>query len=136
MVAASGLIRQQPRGPVVVENQDVRVSIVVDISKRRSATHFRQLEHGPGGLGHFLKLAVSQIPEQLIGLVQWIRIFGPGQRLNPFDVSVDSQNIQQAIVVEIEKRRAESGKRNAGKSQSAQVRGILERGLSPVDIEG
>ena len=78
MVSISDPIDQQACPTVVVDDQDIGIAVIIDISERSSPAHFRQLENLPRSLGHVLKAAVPQVVEKLISLMKRIGVVDLG----------------------------------------------------------
>src|SRR5262245_66528527 len=66
--AVADVIEQEPRRSVVVADQDVRVTVVVDIAERGPAAHVGQLEYGAGAFRDVLEPAFAGVAEQLFAL--------------------------------------------------------------------
>ena len=57
-------------GSAVVRHHDIGVAVVVDIAERGAATDLGGLQDRAGLSGDVLELAVAEIAEQLLGLLQ------------------------------------------------------------------
>src|SRR5688572_1041104 len=111
-------IDEKSRGPVVVAYQHVHVAVVVDVAKCCTSANLRQGERGPGTSGHVLETAGATVLQQQLALVEGQGVARLSQTLDDLHGAVHRQQIQTAIVVEIEPRRAETREPQAGRAQS------------------
>ena len=87
-------------------------------------------EHRAGPAGDVLEPSVARLRNSCFRWSQRKRIPGLRQRLDVGDVAVDRQQIEPAVVVEVEPRRAEAGERQARRGPSP------ERALRSSNIAG
>src|ERR1700694_2722061 len=101
MVVTANVVDQQAQRPAVIPHDHVNVAVVIDVSESRTAPHLRQLEYSARSFADILEQPVAGIPEQLLSLIigEWA-VRAPFQR----DPSIDRQEIEETIVIEIEPR--------------------------------
>ena len=127
VLAAADVVDQQPDRSAVVRHHDIGVAVVVDIAERGAATDLGMLQDRAGLSGDVLESPVAEIAEQLLGLLQRKR-FVPRERFGRMpDRSVDGQDVQPAVVVEVEPGRAEARVRQARKPDARTRRPVLRR---------
>ena len=123
--ARADVVDQQSRPSGSVAHQHVDVAVVVDVAEGGAAADFRQLECRAGAIGDVLEPAVAEIAEQLFPLVQRERIVRVPERFNGRNRSVDRQDVEPAVVVEVEPGGPESGIREARGRQAPNGRSDL-----------
>ena len=119
MVPVVDLVDEKADGPVRVGDDDVGIAVVVDIAKRRAAADLRRLECRTGAIGDVFERATSQILKQLIRLLKRERVVGSEGVKVLGDEAVDGQDVEPAVIVEIEPasakpRKGETGEPDAG----------------------
>jgi len=73
MLGVTGEVDQQAYGAAVVANHNVRVAFVVNVAEGCAAAHLGQRERLPRLLGDIPESAVTEIGNQLLGLVELAR---------------------------------------------------------------
>ena len=127
MVTIADLIDEQLHSPAIVPHEHVGVSIVVDVAERSAAAYHRLSEHGSRSIGHLLEPIASKVPKQLRMLTKRKLVVFAGHRFEEPDRAVDRQQVEPAVVVEVDPGRAESRERQAALGQPALAREIVER---------
>jgi hypothetical protein len=108
MSGVADVVDQQPDRSVVICRYDIGVTIVVYVAERSAATDVRSAQGCSRPFGDVREVTVTKIAKQLLGLLQR-EFFVAGERLGRMpDRSIDGQNVQPAVVVEIEPGRAEA----------------------------
>src|SRR5207249_8194765 len=118
MVAVADAVDEQPHASARAADEDVGPSVVVHVPKGNSSTDVRYREHAARTARDVLESAVSQIPVQLVGHAQRERLLRSGLRLNGRDAAIGDEQIEPAIVVEVEPPGSEAGLRQAGSPQA------------------
>src|SRR5260221_247277 len=109
VLALADVVEQQAKRTARVGDDDVDIAVVVDVAERRTATHVGDAERGTGPVRDLLETSAAQIPEQLGPLLQRERL-APCDRVDVLrDSSVDGEQIEPAVVVEIKPGSAEAG---------------------------
>src|SRR5437762_13907997 len=93
------------------------------------------LKDRAGARRDIFKASIRKIAEQLLRLMQWKRIVRLRERLDRLHGAVDREQIEPAVVVVIEPRRAEPGERQAGGREARPRAGIFESLLPIVYIK-
>ena len=133
VVPAPDRVHQQANRSVDIADDHVDVAVVVDVAERRSATDVEQLEHGARVPGDVLESSVAQIPEQELSLA--VRKQLVAALPDRFDRSVDCQEVQPAVVVEIEPGRSEAGVSAAHRPKPRRRAQILEQSGAEIDVK-
>src|SRR6185436_20702644 len=103
------VVDQQPCRSAVVRHHDVGVAVVVDVAERRAAADLENSEDRARSRADVLESRSGrrpEIPQELLPLPQQRRLAGD-------DGAVDGEEIEAAVVVGVEPRRAESGEAQA-----------------------
>ena len=100
MVAIADAVDQQPGGCVNVGDDDVDVTVVVDVAKRGAAADFEQLEQRSRLRRDILESSIAQIAEEELRFAVGKPLLAA--LLDRFDRAVGNEQVQPAIVVEIE----------------------------------
>ena len=127
------MVDQQPRRPGVVAHQHVDVAVVVDVPERGAAPRLRRFERRAGLLRHVREAAVAEVAEQRPAL-----IVGKPPRGAPRprrDRAVHGQQIQPAVVVEVEPGGAPPGVGEAAGAEPRAGAAVLEPARPVVDVE-
>src|SRR5439155_9686521 len=103
----SGLIQQKSHGAVVVRDDDVNVTVVVDVAERCAAADLRARERRPAGSARLLEAPGTGIVKQLVRHPIGQRL--PAQRFDDVDAAVGDEQIEPPVVVIVDPVRAESG---------------------------
>src|SRR5256885_4308291 len=135
MLLIADVVEEQLRRPVVVRDDDVGVAVVVDVSEGRAAADRGAPEHRAGARWHVIEASVREVSKQLLRLVQRKRIVRLRQRLNRLHGAVDGEQIEPAVVVVVEPRRAEARERQAGGRKTRPRAGILETAFAVAYIK-
>ena len=135
VVAVANIIYQKPGPSGGVAHHNVHVTVVVDVAEGRAAAHFRQLEHRPRASGHILELSIAEIAVQLRRHSQWKRILRARQRFDRRHSPIRHEQIQPAIVVEIEPCSPEPGFREAGRAEPRRGPPVFEVARAVIHIE-
>ncbi len=126
-------VHQQLRRTGVVGDEHVFVAVVVDVAKRRAASHLRLQEDRTRLRGDVLEAAVAQVAEQQLALVHRKRV--RRRAFSRLDAAVDREQVEPPVVVEIEPAGAEPGVLEARGSQSGRGASILEERLAIVHVK-
>ena len=133
MFAGHALVVQEHRLAVEVGDDYIHVAVIVEVGDCESAAHARDLQRRPGlGLG-VAEVAVALVHEQVLGLtiararrqLVYLRI----------DLAVHGNQVEPAIVVEIDERRAPLHPRQRSHGDSRIVRNVAEIVAALVEIE-
>ena len=103
-------------GPLLLPISTIDVAVVVDVAERRAAADLRQRERRARACADVLEPAAAEVAEQQLPLVQRERIARLPQRLDDLHRAVDRDQIEPAVVVEVEPARPEPGERQAGRT--------------------
>ncbi len=90
----------------VGREQDVRSSIVIDVSISRAPRDFRSSKRAPNFICNFLKLAIREIAKQMWRLGIADALLHCLDLI--FNVAIGNQNIFPAVVVVIEEKNSRS----------------------------
>jgi hypothetical protein len=124
LAPGSAAVAQQIGGAVVVHRQKVEVAVVVDVCRRQRAADplGREAGTGPGG---DVAEAAAVVAQQHAAL----RLFGAGPHMPRavHHVAVDDREIEVAVVVGVEKQRAEADERQCGGADAGLERDVLEQ---------
>src|SRR5207237_431217 len=104
MIGIAHLVQVHASWPIVIRDDHVDVTIVVEIAKCDASRNFQSLEIGTRFSGYFAKTLTLFVMEKLV----WLLI-GIGFGSLPLDITVGDGEIQPAIVIIIEETRSESG---------------------------
>ena len=102
-------IDQQARRTAVIGDQEICVTVIVDIAGRHAAADFRHCERGARLIAYVLK-PPADVPEQLVSSIQRVDFRASRLRLKQCDAAVYDNKIQPAVVVVIQPGRAKPGK--------------------------
>src|SRR3981081_2383218 len=117
MVQRTSLVQQQPHGTIVVGDDDVDRSVVVNVAESGAAAYFREGKGGSGGRSHFAKFfALTLVMKQLIDLIK--RIWVCTGRLNAIYRSIGNKQVQPAIIVKVKPFGAETRKGEGRQEQA------------------
>src|ERR1044072_3469538 len=105
MTPIPDLIQKQPCWSIVIRNDEIRVPIVINITKRCPTTHLqlRKLR-----INNLNKTPLSRIVKELIRLAQRKRIFLLHQLRQQLHRSIRNKEIEPPIVVIIKEERPET----------------------------
>src|SRR5262249_50776735 len=118
-------VDEQSGWPVDVPYDDIDVAIVVDVAERRSAAHLERLEDGARLTGHVFETAIPKVSEEKLALAVGKSL---GRALlDRFDRSVHRQEVQPAVVVEVEPRGAEAGVPPAHRTEARRRAQVFEK---------
>src|SRR6185295_4231900 len=92
---------------IVVADYKVDGAVVVQVADGEAATDLGQPEGGSRHGARLLVAAVAQVVEKLLCLVQWKRILGAHQLLDHVHRAVGDNDVEPAVVVVVDERRAE-----------------------------
>src|SRR5262249_55845142 len=120
---ADGVDQQAGRG-MDTRNDDVDVPVVVDVAERRTAADLEALERRSRLRGDVLETAVAQIAEEELALAVGKPV--RSALLDRFDRAVDREQIEPAVVVEIDPRGAKAGVPEAHRTDSRRGAHVFE----------
>src|SRR6266705_345367 len=135
MVSVADLIEEQPRRPIAVGDQYVRVAIIVEVAEGRPAAYLEQLKAYGGIICDLDKSPPSIVVEELVRLTQRIGIALTHQLRQQLYSSVDDQQIEPAIVVIVKERRAKTCKTMPGHSQTCLARTVFKKGFTQIHVK-
>ena len=116
MVPVADVVDEKPRRTRAVRDEHVRVAVVVDVAERRAAPRLDEVEYRTR-LGRDVLETATRIAEQLLALAERKRGVLAAQRLHVLvDVAIHGEQIEPAVVVEIEPSGA---KAREGQARSA-----------------
>src|SRR5262249_39329230 len=133
MVSVPNRVDEKSDGPVDVAYHHVYVAVVVDVSECCAAADFDALEHGACLPSDVLESSVVQVPEQQRALA--VRKSFVHAILDGLDGSVDGQDVQPAVVVEVEPCSTESGVTETHRAKSRRGAEVLEETRTVVHVE-
>ena len=88
------LVEEQARRPVAVDDDDVQIAVVVDVTEGSGAADFGRLEDRAGLGGDLRERAVAEVVEELVGLPQGVGIALPDQRVHADHGAVDDEKVE------------------------------------------
>src|SRR5262245_27459255 len=107
-VAGCALVEQQPGGPVIIGNQHIKITIVVDIANGCAAADPRHLKSHTGSRGCFSERFSAFIVKELIALIE--RIWLTAQCWQQGYCAVCNEQIEPPVVIIINPSDAEPGR--------------------------
>ena len=115
-----------------VVHDDVDVAIVVEVGERGPSPGGRRRDRRPETLGHILEASISKVA------INDLPLFVAGLRLDPFDlrihVAVDDEDVQPAVVVEIDEGDAPSEPAGV-EPDSSREGAILAEALAAIRVQ-
>ena len=135
MRSPGGGPEQQPRRPVVVGDEQVEVSVVVHVPDGRSPSHLQQRKRGTGHAAHVAKTGLPVIAKQLVGLTERMGCSGGDEVVLQPDRAIHGEQIQIAIVIEVEEARTERSERQTGSTQPERDRPVPKQPAAQIEIE-
>ena len=135
MAAVADLVQQQAHAPGRVGHQHIGVAVVVDVSERGAAAHFRQLEHRSGAIRRRLEALAARVAEHLVALVQRERVVRPERFEVQDDGAVHRDDVQPAVVVDVDPGGSEAGVRQARRADAERGAPLAEQAGAVVDVQ-
>src|SRR3569832_761938 len=127
IVCVPTVVAQQLRWSIEIRNQQINVTVVIDVSKRHAATRTVLRQYCSKLRRHFSKRRVAIVP------VQQSRLAIAGQLR--IDVPVRDKQVDPTVVIVIEKLRAPADVRQAQRRDLRCVRKIGKRVLAVVMVK-
>src|SRR5713101_289676 len=133
VIAVLHHIAKQGRSRVHIIENDVDAAIIEEVSKRGASGRYHEGQAASRCRRHLLELHAIQISEQLWTL-------GPSRAPitlvnGRIDMPIGDENIQEAVVVEIQKTRAPPKERNSGTAKSCGIGDIREVEGAVIPVE-
>ena len=119
-------VQEQPSGTVFVDDHDVHVAVAVQVTGGEPASHLAPGERLARAVRHVGEAAVPEVAQEQPGLRQRQRIHRSRRRIDEVDRPVGQGQIEPAVVVVVEKARAESRERQGGRKQAGGGGAVLE----------
>src|SRR6185369_1779731 len=123
MISVSDLIEKQPCWSIVVRNEEIRVTIVINITERSAATDFQQRKLRL--IDDLNKASLPSVVKQLIRLPQRLQLH----------CSIRDEQVEPPIVVVIKEERAETRKATTWHTEPGFACAIFEKRLAEVQIK-
>src|SRR5690349_5585340 len=117
------VVDEQPRWSIDVAHDDVDVAVVIDITKcgaAADATLLKGLDEGR----RVFEVSVTEVAKQQTALV--VREGFAQSRLLSLDRSIRGEQIEPAVVVEVEPRCAEAGEPPGGLADARGIAALFE----------
>ena len=133
MILVAGHVEQEPRRSRIVADDDVLVSVVVDVAERGAAANLGDLERRAASGADILEAAIGEIAKQQPALFERKR--SARLAVGGLHASVDGEDIEPAVVVDVDPRRPESGKGERKRSERRPRAVIVEDALPAVHVE-
>ncbi len=133
MVGTGGLVEKQPDVTAVVRHREVEIAVVVHVGHGGTAADRRF--GAQTSLDRDVR-AVATVAEQLVRLMQRVRIAGARQILESTDGAVHDVDIEPPVVVVIDPAGTEAGERVARRAQPGERRTVVEAPAPIVDVQG
>ena len=99
VISIAHFVDQHARTAVVVDDDDVRIAVIVDVAKGRAAPNLRQTNCCPGLRGNVFEVAVVDVVKELLRLMEWKPIAGARKRLDDIHRAIDDEKIGPAVIV-------------------------------------
>src|SRR6185369_3787097 len=133
MISVSDLIEKQPCWSIVVRDEEIRVTIVINITERSAATDFQQRKLRR--IDDLNKIPLPRVAKQLIRLAQRKRIPLPHQLRQQLHRSIRDEQIKPPIVVVIKEERAETREATARHTEPRFACAIFEKRFAEVEVK-
>src|SRR5262245_32684019 len=108
MPSARSFVEQDARRAAVVDHHEIAVAVVVDVAHGKPAADFQPIERGTCLRGDIDERSTTVVAKQKLGLLERIPLAALQLTRQMSDGSVDHDEIQQAVVVDVDEAGAKA----------------------------
>src|SRR5262245_2393257 len=135
MILIPDLIEEQPCWSIVVGDEKIRITIIINITERGATTNFQQRKLRSQILDNLNKTSFPRIAKDLIRLAQRKRIFLSHKLRQQLHRSVRDEQIKPAIVIVIKEERAKTREATTRHTEPRFACAIFEKRLAEVHVK-